>query len=158
MVLAEDSHPVNWNWKKIVSANKTTNWEFCAIGCQWRNGLAESMVKQTKKCLDKAVPDDSKITYGEFVTLLAGVTYTINCRPLGVKGSTDLQEEMQPITPNMLLIGRSDNFSKRPEYEGDFNLPQRSAYVKNLLDSWWSLWIKQVFPSLVPCKKWRKEF
>ena len=42
MVLAEDSDPVNWNWKKIVSANKTTNWELCAIGCQWRNGLDRS--------------------------------------------------------------------------------------------------------------------
>ena len=157
MVLEEDSHPVNWNWKKIVAANKTTNWTFTEIGCQWRNGLPESMVKSTKKCLEKALTEYVSITYGELVTLLAGITYTINCRPIGVKGSTDLQDEIQPITPNMLLIGRSDNDSKRPSFDQQFSLPKRSAYVKNLLDTWWSLWIKQVWPHLIPCKKWKNE-
>jgi len=157
MVLGADSHPTNWNWKKIVEANKATNWTFTEIGCPWRNGLSESMVKLTKKCLSKAVPDDAKLIYGEYVTLLAGVTYTINCRPLGIFGSSDLQEEIQPLTANMLLLGRSDNDSKRPDYDLDISLPKRSAYVKDLLDKWWSLWIRQVWPHLIPCKKWRSE-
>ena len=157
MVLGADSHPTNWNWRRIVEANKATNWTFTEVGCQWRNGLSESMVKLTKKCLDKAVPEDAKITYGEFVTLLAGITYTINCRPIGVFDSHDLEEEIQPITPNILLIGRSDNDSKRPEYDTNISLPKRSAYVKNLLDKWWALWIRQVWPHLIPCKKWRTE-
>jgi len=155
MVLSEDSHPTNWNWTKIVEANKTTNWTFTEIGCQWRNGLSESMVKITKKCLAKAVPDDAKISYGEFVTLLAGISYTINCRPIGVSGSQDLCDEVQPLTPNQLLLGRSDLDSKRPDYDLDISLPKRSAFVKDLLDSWWKLWIRQVWPHLIPCKKWR---
>ena len=36
----------------------------------------------------------------------------------------------------------------------DTTLPKRTEYVKNLVDKWWSLWIKQVFPHLIPCKKW----
>ena len=114
------------------------------------------MVKLTKKCLDKAIPEGAKITYGELVTLLAGISYTINCRPLGVKGSNDLDEEIQPITPNMLLLGRSDFDSKSPPYNEDISLPTRTAYVKDLLDKWWSLWIKQVWPHLIPCKKWKE--
>ena len=70
-------------------------------------------------------------------------------------GSQDQNEEIQPLTPNMLLIGRSDMDSKSPEYDLDISLPKRSAYVQNLVDKWWSLWIKQVWPHLVPCKKWR---
>ena len=113
------------------------------------------MVKLTKKCLKKAVPDDAKITYGEYVTLLAGIAYTINCRPIGVSSSQDLNDEIQPLTPNMLLLGRSDIDSKRPEYDLDISLPKRSAFVKNLLDKWWNAWIRQVWPHLIPCKKWR---
>ena len=98
MVLDADSHPTNWNWKKVVEANKTTKWVFTEIGCQWRNGLSESMVKITKKCLKTAVPDDAKITYSELITLLAQISYTINCKPIGVFGGSDLKDEMQPIT------------------------------------------------------------
>ena len=155
MVLEADSHPKTWNWKKVVEANKTTNWEFTAVGCQWRNGLSEAMVKITKKCLEVAIPEGAKISYGELITLLAQVSYTINCRPVGIFGGSDLNDEMQPITPNQLLIGRSDFDVKPPEYDVDIALPKRAAYVKNLVDKWWSSWIKQVFPHLIPCKRWR---
>ena len=157
MVLDADNHPSNWNWKKVVESNKTTKWIFTEIGCQWRNGLSEALVKITKKCLKAAVPDDIKITYSELITLLAQISYTINCRPIGVFGGNDLKEEMQPITPNMLLIGRSDMDCKVPEYDMDTALPKRTAYVKNLVDKWWSSWIKQVFPQLILCKKWRNQ-
>ena len=157
IVLENDSHPTNWNWKKVVDSNKTTNWIFTEIGCQWRNGLAEAMVKITKKCLKAAIPEDAKLTYSELITLLAQVSYTINCRPIGVSSGNDLNEEIQPITPNMLLIGRSNLDVKAPEYDVDTALPKRTAYVKNLHDKWWKSWIKQVFPNLVPCKKWRSE-
>ena len=157
MVLDADNHPSNWNWKKVVESNKTTKWIFTEIGCQWRNGLSEALVKITKKCLKAAVPDDIKITYSELITLLAQISYTINCRPIGVFGGNDLKEEMQPNTPNMLLIGRSDMDCKVPEYDMDTALPKRTAYVKNLVDKWWSSWIKQVFPQLILCKKWRNQ-
>ena len=155
MILDADSHPTNWNWKKIVESNRTTNWIFTEIGCQWRNGLSEAMVKLTKKCLKKAVPEDAKISYSEYITLLAQITYTINCRPIGVSGSQDLHDEIQPVTCNQLLLGRSDIDAKPPDYDLDVSLPKRSAYVQNLLDKWWGLWIRQVWPHLIPCKKWR---
>ena len=125
MILEPDSHPTTWNWKKIVASNRTTNWQFTEIGCQWRNGLSEAMVKITKKCLKTAVPDDTKITYGEFVTLLAQVSYTINTRPIGVFGGNDQNDEIQPITPNQLLIGRSSFDTKAPEYDLDNALPKK---------------------------------
>ena len=45
--------------------------------------------------------------------------------------------------------------TKAPEYDLDISLPKRSAYVQNLVDKWWSLWIRQVWPHLVPCRKWK---
>ena len=155
LIFEKDQHPTTWNWKRIVESNKATNWTFVEVGCQWRNGLSEAMVKVTKRCLKKAVPEDAKVTYGEYITVLAEVTYTINCRPIGVAGSQDLEEEIQPITPNMLLLGRSDLDSKPPSFDYDISLPKRSEYVRNLVEKWWGLWIRQVFPNLIPCKKWR---
>ena len=155
IILDQDSHPTNWNWRRICEVNKTTRWEFVPIGSQWRNGLCEAMVKITKKCLDRAVPADAKLTYSEFVTLLAQITYTINARPIGVAGGQDLNNEIQPITPNQLLIGRSDMDTKPPEYDEEPDLPKRAAYVRNLVNTWWSMWIRQVWPHLIPCRKWR---
>ena len=59
------------------------------------------------------------------------------------------------ITPNQLLLGRSSDYSPPIDYrEEDGKWSRRLAYVSN--DSWWSLWIKQVLPTLVPIKRWRK--
>ena len=100
MILENESNPlVNLDWKKIVASNRTTNWIFTEIGCQWRNGLSESMVKATKKCLKTAVPNDNELTYSELVTLLAEISYTINCRPIGVFGGNDQSDEIQPLNP-----------------------------------------------------------
>ena len=57
----------------------------------------------------------------------------------------------------MLLIGPSNLDVKAPEYDVDTALPKRTAYVKNLHSKWWESWFKQVFPNLIPCKKWKKE-
>ena len=156
MILENESNPlVNLDWKKIVASNRTTNWIFTEIGCQWRNGLSESMVKATKKCLKTAVPNDNELTYSELVTLLAEISYTINCRPIGVFGGNDQSDEIQPLTPNQLLLGRSSFDSKAPVYDLSTSLPKRVVYIKSLLDKWWTMWYQQVFPHLIPCKKWR---
>ena len=158
MILENASNPLaNLDWKKIVASNRTTNWIFTEIGCQWRNGLSESMVKATKKCLKTAVPNDNELTYSELVTLLAEISYTINCRPIGVFGGNDQSDEIQPLTPNQLLLGRSSFDSKAPVYDLSTSLPKRVAYIRSLLDKWWTMWYQQVFPHLIPCKKWRNK-
>ena len=68
-------------------------------------GTGEESVKLTEQqngLLLKLAPTNAKITYGEYITILAQVTYTINCRPVGVFGGQDLQDEIQPLTPNQL--------------------------------------------------------
>ena len=93
------------------------------------------MVKVTKKCLKTALPQDSKFSYSELITLLAQISYTINCQPTGITSRNNLSEEIQPITPNMILIGCSNLDVKAPEYDVDTALPKRTAYIKNLHES-----------------------
>ena len=142
-----------WDWAKIVSRNKASNWTFAPVGCQWRNGFIERMVAITKSSLKRALEVGKTPTYGEMVTVLARVALAINSRPLGVSNPGDMAEEMSPITPNMLLIGRSNG---DPSSLLDLcdNLPRRCQFVKDLLDAWWEKWTDQVFPHLLPYPKW----
>ena len=87
-----------------------TVWEFVPIGCQWRNGLCESTVKILKKSLNAALAPGVTLSYGELITLLARITYSINCRLLGIADTspTSQQEDvMMPITANQLLLGHN---------------------------------------------------
>ena len=145
----------SWDWDRIVRENKASNWKFVPVGCQWRNGFVERMVATTKNSLDLALPRGRTPTYSEMVTLLARITNSINSRPIGVYNKGDQSSEIQPITPNMLLLGRSEGKCNRTMFDISETLPQRCMYVRDLLNSWWSKWYSQVFPHLIPCKKWQ---
>ena len=43
------------------------------------------------------------------------------------------------------------------QYAQDESLTKRQQTMKEIEDLWWKQWIVQVFPSLVPYKKWRVE-
>ena len=58
----------------------------------------------------------------------------------------------------MLLLAQSDNSISEIEYnDKEETLSSRLQYVKSVQDIWWTEWMRQVFDSLVPCRKWRKE-
>ena len=65
-------------------------------------------------------------------------------------------EEVQPICPNQLLIGKANN-DFVTMFDLEDSLPKRTKYVEELLNSWWDRWYIQVFPHLLPCRKWQKE-
>ena len=100
------------------------------------------------------------LKYSELVTLLAKISHCVNSRPLGVSAiSQDSQQEdfLCPITPNQLLLGKTDDTAPPLEYAEDDRLTARLAYISNVYESWWKAWHKQVLPTLIPCRKWRKK-
>ena len=159
IVLAEqDCSPRKWDWKEVVRRNSTTKWEFVPIGTAHRNGLAESTVKILKKSLRQALTPGVELQYSEMITLLAKTSHSINSRPLGIGTvSADSQQEdiLSPLTPNHLLIGRSDGEVPPLEYEDTGKHTARLAYVTGVYQAWWDAWIQQVLPSLMPIRKWR---
>ena len=79
-------------------------------------------MKVLKRTLKLAINPGVILTYPEFVTLIARVSYSINSRPLGlvgVSGSSQQEDHIQPLTPNMMLIGKSSNFSPPLQYSAD---------------------------------------
>ena len=160
MTLAEKEKPSNWKWNDIVRRNSTTNWEFVAVGSQHRNGLSESQVKVLKKSLHHALPPGAVLNYAELVTLLSKISYSVNSRSLGLSSTPESSQQddyLSPITPNQLLLGRSDDNSPPLDYDDSDKLTARLAYVSGVYDSWWRAWYRQVLPTLVPCKKWKHE-
>ena len=107
-----------------------------------------------------AITPGTVLKYSELVTLLAKISHSINSRPLGLSStSQDSQQEdfLQPITPNQLLLGRSDDEAQPLEYDQSDKLTARLAYVSGVFDSWWRSWFKQVLPTLVPIKRWKTQ-
>ena len=162
IVVAEKDRPCNsMNWGQVQDdTSALTEWEFVPSGCQWRNGICESTVKILKKSLAHALPTGVVLSYAELVTLLARVTHSINSRPLSIAATslTSQQEDiLMPLTANHLLLGRSTLQVPEMEYDEGNRFCQRLAYVQRVHQTWWGRWVRDVLPTLVPCKRWKNK-
>ena len=147
------------DWEEVVRKNCTTNWTFVPIGGQHRNGISEATVKVMKKSLALALSPGTDLTYAELVTLLAKVTHSINSRPLALaqtSASSQQEDDMLPLTPNHLLLGRATIDVPDLEYDPSSKFSARLAYVQQVYKSWWDRWIQDVLPTLVPCRRWKQ--
>ena len=159
IVLAEKNTPGKWDWAEVTRRNSASTWEFVPIGAPHRNGLAESTVKLLKTSLHHALAPGVVLYYSELITLLAKIAFSINSRPLAVSNiSADSQQEdfLSPITPNQLLLARTDDDGPPLDYTDDDRFTSRMAYVTQVYNTWWDRWIGQVLPTLMPMKKWKK--
>ena len=160
IVIANKDLPVNkLDWQKVTSVNNATNWYFVPIGGQHRNGLSEATVKILKRSLSLAIHPSIELYYSELVTLLARISFSINSRPLSLKSvSTNSQQEddLMPITPNHLLLGRASTHVPNLDYDDNTKFSARMSYVQQVYDVWWQKWIQNVLPTLVPCKRWKE--
>ena len=80
----------------------------------------------------------------------------INSHPIGV---TLIDEDLQPLTPNHLLIGRaqSGQVSQEVLTEGDNKYTKRTRYISELSNQWWKAWFSCCFPSLFAFRGWVKK-
>ena len=115
-------------------------------------------MKVLKKSLSLALHTGVVLSYPELVTLLARISCSVNSRPLGlasVSPSSQQEDHMVPLTPNMMLLARSSNSSPTIEYSDDDRFCRRLAYVGEVEKEWWGRWVTQVLPTLFSYKKWK---
>ena len=158
IVLAEKHTPRGWDWSTVVKNNSASNWSFVPVGAAHRNGLAEATVKVLKQSLKHALVPGVELTFGEMTTLLAEISFTVNCRPLGlapVSGDSQQEDNLSPLTPNMLLLGRTNDDGLPLDYKSDDRFTTRLGYVSEVYGCWWSKWIKTVLPTLMPVRRWK---
>ena len=155
---SEKSPLSKWDWSRITRENCASTWQFVPVGSPHFNGLPEATIKVLKKSLGQALSPGVVLTYPELVTLLAKISYTVNGRPLGlarVSPTSQQEDYMIPITPNMLLLGRSSDVSPPMDYNGEDRFCARLRYIAQLEEEWWRLWIRQVLPTLLSYRKWK---
>ena len=158
-VLDQNKSPKMWDWKQVEQDNSSTSWLFVPVSSPHHNGLPESMVKALKKSLVQTLHPGIILTYDELVTLLARISSSINSRPLGLgqKSSADQQEDLLPLTPNDMLLGRSSSLHPPLNYSKADKFSQRVAFVAEVELEWWKRWKISVLPTLFPARKWRKK-
>ena len=99
--------PANWMSGKLkeVLATKKTMVSYCLSGCLWQKSTAEHRVQALKDAFKLTMPRGSAcLDFIEFRMLLVKCTDMINSHPIGVLLAED---DLKPLTPNHLLIGRA---------------------------------------------------
>ena len=151
--------PASWDWLSVEESTgrEGTAWRFCPAASQWRNGMAEQRVRALKDSMDLLVPGGvENLNYAEFASLLNQCANTINDRPIGVRHHKNKTEgEIMPLTPNLLLLGRTSTTLPTKSDVEETNFTRRVSFIKELEESWWNMWFRQVFESLFPLPKWK---
>lgn len=148
----------SWDWDGVAqkAAQSGTKWRFAPPGCQWRDGLAESRVKALKKSMEH-ITNEGPLNYAEYCTVLARIETIYNARPLGIRHHGGAEGDLVPITPNLLMLNRTecgdsgdDQYDDTPE-----KYTKCQKFTEDVLNLWWQVWYSQVFSSLVPFKRWK---
>ena len=83
----------------------------------------------------------------------------INDRPLGIRVHNKTEGDLVPVTPNLLLMAKTATSAKDNNLsdEGPSRLVKKQKRMEEVVGAWWNEWYSQVFSSLVPYNKWKKE-
>ena len=145
---------INEEEVKEFCGEKGMQWKFITPGAPHQNGCAEALVKTCKSALKKAV-GSQVLTPLELYTILLEVANLVNQRPIGrIPNDPD---DGSYICPNDILLGRASSGIPQGPFKGTNNPRHRVEFVQKIIDSFWKRWNRDVFPSLVPRKKWQVE-
>ncbi|XP_048481754.1 uncharacterized protein LOC119693943 [Plutella xylostella] len=130
-------------------------WRFIPPGAPEMGGAWERMIRTVKTALKVALKE--RAPHRETLsTLLVEVEALVNSRPI-THVSTD-PNYPEALTPNHFLIGTSSNGPAFGKYDdGDLCLRKQWRIAQRLADMFWSRWIKEYLPTLLPRQKWQTD-
>ena len=151
---------LKYDWDAIAAATsyQGTTWKFAPAGGQWRNGAAESFVKKFKQSFYHLYRE-TRMNYAELSCAVKRIANILNNRPISVQRTkTDEQEEdfLSPLTPNMLITGRSGSVPPK-DYLDTEDPHENLSFIDELERAWWYQYKVQYFQSLIPTRKWIDE-
>ena len=117
-------------------------------------GTWEREIKCIKTAL-RVVLNEQTVPEPVLQTMLAEVEGIMNAKPLGYLSSDAMDPE--PVTPNLLLMGRHDSSLPQAIYgPGDLGR-RRWRHSQVLADRFWSSFIRHYLPGLQKRHKWQKD-
>ena len=136
---------------KEFCADKGTKWMFITPCAPHQNGCAEALVKTCKKALKTAI-GENVLTPFELYTCLLEAGNLVNQRPIGrIPNDPD---DGAYLCPNDILLGRATSEVPQGPFKDTTNPHHRVEFVQSIVESFWKRWHRDVFPNLVPTKKW----
>ena len=98
-------------------------WKFTTPSAPWTGGVHERLIGIFKQCLKKVIGTNI-LGYFELLTIVTQIECALNDRPL--TGTSEDVNELQPLTPSMLLNGSRINtlpiyFDVEEFYDPSFN-------------------------------------
>ena len=145
-----------WNDQELrdFCAERGTEWKFTTPAAPHQNGCVESLVKSCKVALKKAIGDQT-LTPFELYTCLQEVANLVNQRPIGrIPNDPD---DGAYLCPNDMLLGRSSSTVPQGPFRETRNPRHRVEFVQQIVNAFWKCWNRDVFPLLVPRRKWNTE-
>lgn len=142
------------NQLREFCGEKKIQWIFTTPATPHQNGCAEALVKSCKKSLKIAI-GEQLLTPFELYTCLLEVANLVNQRPIG-RIPTD-PDDGAYLCPNDMLLGRATPEVPQGPFKDTRNPRRRVEFVQKIVDSFWKRWTRDVFPALVPRKKWHVE-
>ena len=136
------------------SAERGMKWQFTTPAAPHQNGCAEALVKSCKITLKKAI-GEQVLTPLELQTCLVEVANLVNQRPIGrIPNDPD---DGSYLCPNDVLLGRASSHIPQGPFRQTKNPRHIVEFVQKIVDSFWTRWTRDVFPSLLPRKQWNAE-
>ncbi len=118
-------------------------------------GAWEREIRSIKSALYATLQSQS-MTEEVLRTVLIEVEGILNSKPLGY-ASTDVADP-NPVTPNLLLMGRLDPSLPQAVYhESELLSRRRWKHMQVLADQFWRQFIKYYLPNLQTRSKWQKD-
>lgn len=118
-------------------------------------GACEREIRSVKQALQGSLGAQT-VTEEVLHTLLIEIEGMLNSKPLGYV-SSDVADP-DPVTPNLLLMGRRDSSLPLVSYPSSELLSRRRwRHSQILADHFWSHFVKRYLPQLQSRQKWQKE-
>ena len=143
--------------KKVLKdycAERGVQWKFITPAAPHQNGCAEALVKSCKLALKKAV-GEHVLTPFELYTCLLEVANLVNQRPIGRPPNDP--DDGSYLCPNDMLLGRAFPQVPQGPFQETKNPRKRVEFIQKIVESFWRRWTRDVFPLLVPRRKWNAE-
>nr|XP_013189931.1 unnamed protein product [Amyelois transitella] len=139
----------------LEALNRNVNWRFIPPASPHMGGAWERLIRSVKTSL-KVVLKERAPRVEVLSTFLTEIENIINSRPL-THVSVDPKSK-EALTPNHFLLGSSSNLPSPGVFsDGDLCLGKQWRMAQRLTDLFWSRWVKEVLPELLPRRKWTQE-
>ena len=131
-------------------------WKFIPPKAPHMGGVWERLVRSVKEVL-YGILQSRVMTDSQLYTALTEVENIVNSRPL--THISDDASDLNPLTPNHVLIGRHRNWSAVIDTNSSDVLSRKKwRQVQGVSHEFWTRWKQEYLPMLTKRVKWQKGY